>query len=111
MTDRAALLAAAAAVIAELPDVVAGPADGGTAWSRSGTRFAVLAGASVDIRIGATIAAAALRTPDVAASARGSDWVAFAPRELDGHALDRLGAWLVAAHRRAVGRGDGLAAG
>ena len=47
------------------------------------------------------IAAAAARTPDTAPSPRGPDWVRFNPRELDPHALDRLGAWLELAYRRA----------
>ena len=49
------------------------------------------------------MASAALRTPDTAASPRGSDWVAFAPAELDRHAIDRATAWLASAWRRADG--------
>jgi hypothetical protein len=103
LTDRAALIAAIEVVAADLPDAVAGAADGRTVWSRAGVPFAVLTTATVELRVGATIAAAALRTPNVSASRRGADWVAFAPPALDGHALDRLGAWFVAAHRRAIG--------
>ena len=44
-----------------------------------------------------------LRTPDTADSARGADWVAFSPPELDQHAIDRATAWLASAWRRADG--------
>ncbi len=71
-------------------------------WSREGRRFAGLACATASFRLGPEIAAAALRTPDVAASPLGPDWVAFSPPILDGHARDRLVAWFVAAHRRAA---------
>ena len=41
------------------------------------------------------------RTPSP--SGRGTDWVAFAPAELDRHAIDRATAWLASAWRRADG--------
>jgi hypothetical protein len=104
VTDPAALLAMLEAAAADLPDATrAADADGSTSWERAGASFAVLHGATVELKIGATIAAAAVRTQDVTASPRGPDWVAFAPADLDDHALDRLGAWFAAAHRRAVG--------
>jgi len=103
VTDRSELAAALETVAATLPDIRTTSDDRALTWSRAGAPFAVLDDAAVQLRIGTTIAAAALRTPDVATSARGSDWVAFAPRDLDGHALDRLGAWFAAAHRRAGG--------
>ena len=103
MTVHAALLAALEKAAGDLPDgIEVTDADGSRTWTRGGARFAVLRGSVVDLRVGAAIGAAALQTPDVTTSARGSDWVAFAPLELDGHALDRLGAWFAAAHRRAV---------
>jgi len=104
VTDRAALLAALEDAASALSEVAVSAGDAGDrTWSRGGIEFAVLTDTSTALRIGATIAAAALRTPDVTPSPRGSDWVSFAPQELDGHALDRLGAWFGAAHRRAVG--------
>jgi len=103
VTDDAALLAALQAAAAELPDVAAlADADGSTAWTRAGVRFAVLRSTSVDLRVGALIGAAAVRTPDTSASDLGPDWVSFAPSGLDPHALDRLGAWFAAACRRAA---------
>ena len=102
MTDRAALLGALEAAAGELPDATeVSAADGSTAWTRAGARFAVLQDAAVDLRVGAAIAAAATRTPDTSASTLGPDWVAFVPPELDDHASDRLRAWFAAAHRRA----------
>ena len=101
MTDRAALLAALQAAAAELPEVASGAGDQATIeWTRAGVRFAILRGTSVDLRVGALIGAAAVRTPDTSASDLGPDWVNFAPSELDDHALDRLGAWFAAAARR-----------
>ena len=103
MTDQSALLEVLEAAAAELPDATAATdTDGSTAWTRAGVRFAILQGTSVDLRIGALIGAAAVRTPDTSASGRGSDWVSFAPPELDDHARDRLKAWFAAAHRRAA---------
>ena len=99
MTDATELRAATEQALASLPDVEA--YDG--SWSRGGTVFAALNGSTIEIRLGATIAPAAIRTPDTRPSPRGADWIAFSPTELDGHALDRLGAWLEAAHRRATG--------
>jgi hypothetical protein len=101
VTERGELLAALEAAAAELPDATAATdADGSTAWTRAGVRFAILQGTSVDLRVGALIGEAAVRTPDTLASGRGSDWVSFAPSELDDHARDRLGAWFAAAARR-----------
>ena len=74
-----------------------------TTWSRNGVAFAVLGVSGIEIRLDAAIAAAATRTPDTAPSPRGREWVRFNPHELDGHALDRLRAWLELAARRAGG--------
>jgi len=103
VTDRAALLATLEEAAAELEDATQDVGvDGATTWTRAGVRFAILRDAGVDLRVGAAIATAAIHTPDTATSAEGSDWVAFAPPQLDGHALDRLAAWFAAAHRRAA---------
>jgi hypothetical protein len=55
----------------------------------------------IEICLDQAIAAAAARTPDTAPSPRGADWIRFNPHELDGHALDRLRAWLELGYRRA----------
>ena len=97
---------------AELPEAVAstgpdasgaGPVAATTTWSHRGAPFAVLEATGIEIRLDAAIAAAATRTPDTAPSPRGPDWVRFNPRELDGHAVDRLEAWFELAYRRAGG--------
>lgn len=97
-------------IAGELPGVVgaAAPAAPGAGrpvatmtWSLGSTAFAVLGTTGIEIRLDPAIAAAASRTPDTAPSPRGVEWVRFNPRELDGHAVDRLRAWLELAHRRA----------
>jgi hypothetical protein len=74
---------------------------GGVEWRRGGRPFAEESGTGVEFRLDPPIAAAALRTPDTSVSARGPEWVAFAPGELDPHAVDRARAWFAAAWRRA----------
>ena len=76
----------------------------GLEWSIGGRVFAgVTAGGQAEFRLDPMVAAAAMRTPDTSASARGADWVAFAPSVLDQHAVDRATAWLTSAWRRADG--------
>jgi hypothetical protein len=99
------LLATLEAAAAELDDLaVEMDAEGGRTWSRDGIAFAILTAAGIELRIGAVIAEAAVRTPDTLPSGRGADWVTFAPPILDDHARDRLEAWFAAAHRRATPR-------
>ncbi|MEO8274167.1 MAG: hypothetical protein ABI620_08875 [Chloroflexota bacterium] len=99
-----------AELAAELPEVVvsagpgapgSGPATSIRTWSHKGMAFAVLGPTGIELRLDPAIAAAATRTPDTAPSPRGPGWVRFSPRELDGHAVDRLRAWFALAHRRA----------
>jgi hypothetical protein len=103
MTEPAGLATALDASAAELEDVAfeLDETDRRT-WRRDGVEFAILDGSTVELRIGSTIAAAAVRTPDTSPSGRGPDWVTFTPPILDDHARDRLEAWFAAAHRRAV---------
>lgn len=76
--------------------------DGALTWSRGGRPFAALAvdGSTAEFALDPSVAAAAVRTPDVSPSERGPGWVAFAPRTLDDHAADRAAAWFASAHRR-----------
>lgn len=74
-----------------------------TTWSRGSRPFAVLGPEGIELRLDPAIAAAATRTPDAGPSSRGAEWVRFNPRELDGHAVDRLTAWFDLAYRRAGG--------
>jgi hypothetical protein len=71
--------------------------------------FASLAADAAEFRLREEVGAAALRTPHVTPSVRGTGWVRFAPRHLDGHARDRALAWLESAWRRADSELAGLA--
>jgi hypothetical protein len=98
--ERLSELAAEAA--ADAPDAlpeVAGPT---TIWSVGGKPFAVLSGDTMEFRLDPVVGAAARHTPDTSLSARGEDWVAFRPTELDRYAEDRARSWFAAAYRRAV---------
>lgn len=95
------LPAAIAEVVVGLPETRSISADGAVTWSRGGREFAVLGPSGIELRLDRPVAAAATRTPDTAPSQRGGEWIRFNPRELDGHALDRLRAWLALAYRRA----------
>jgi hypothetical protein len=72
-------------------------------WSVGDQPFAALGSDGIEIRLDEPVAAAAARTPDSAPSPRGPEWVRFNPGEVDGHAVDRLRAWLELAYRRAGG--------
>jgi hypothetical protein len=95
------LAALIAEVIVDLPESRSQSVDGAVTWTRAGQEFAALGPAGIEIRLDGPIAAAATRTPDTAPSSRGRDWIRFNPRELDGHAVDRLRAWLELGYRRA----------
>ena len=71
-----------------------------TTWSVGSVAFAALTGDVAEFRLDQLVAAAALRTPDTRPSARGHEWVAFAPAVLDDAAVDRAEAWFLSAHRR-----------
>ena len=95
------LPARVAEVVVGLPEARSLSTDGVITWTRNGRDFASLGPSGLELRLDRPIAAAASRTPDVAPSRRGADWIRFSPRELDPHALDRLRAWLELAYRRA----------
>ena len=97
------LPAVVAEIVVELPEARSLSAGGVVTWSRGSVPFAALGTDGVEIRLDAAIAAAAARTPDTAPSKRGREWIRFNPHELDGHASDRLRAWLELAYRRATG--------
>jgi hypothetical protein len=96
------LPAVIAEVIVDLPESRSQSLDGAVTWSRAGREFAALGKAGIEIRLDGPIAAAAARTPDTAPSPRGAEWIRFNPRELDGHAVDRLRAWLELGYRRSA---------
>ncbi|HUG30816.1 MAG TPA: hypothetical protein VMQ65_09935 [Candidatus Limnocylindria bacterium] len=97
------LPALVAEIVIELPKARGLSADGVITWSVGDQPFATVGPAGVEVRLDPTIAAAAGRTPDAGPSPRGAEWVRFDPLELDGHAVDRLRAWLELAYRRAEG--------
>ncbi len=97
----AALPSAVAEVIVDLPESRSQSVDGAVTWTRAGRPFASLGPNGIEIRLDRPIAAAAARTPDTAPSSRGEEWIRFDPHELNGHARDRLRAWLELAYRRA----------
>ena len=90
-----------AEVIVDLPESRSQSVDGVITWSRGGKAFAALGPNGIEVRLDRPIAAAATRTADSAPSPRGAEWIRFNPGELDGHALDRLRAWLELGYRRA----------
>ena len=74
-------------------------------YARDGTVFAMQSSLDeVELRVGENIADAAMRTPHTSASARGDDWVRFAPPTWDKLATDRLEAWFRVAWRFAGAR-------
>jgi hypothetical protein len=77
--------------------------DGSTEYVAGGEAVAVVgpSGMSAEFRLTTAVVAAAIRTPDASASARGPGWVRFEPAELDDHAIDRAVAWLAFAVRHA----------
>ena len=84
-------------------DDVCRTADGAaTILSRGGNSFAAVADAIVEVRLDPPVAGAALRTPDVTTSSRGTGWIRFAPSDLDRYAVDRVTAWLGYAWRHAL---------
>jgi hypothetical protein len=90
-----------------LTGVAARDEDGTTVWQAKAEAgavpFATLSGGRAEFRLDPLVARAALRTPDTTPSARGPEWVAFAPAELDDAAIDRAEAWFLSAHRHAGG--------
>ncbi len=93
------------AAATDLGDLERQERPGGVEWSRGGIVFAALKRDRAEFRLAPPVVAAALRTPGTEKSERGADWVAFAPSELDGHAIDRAEAWLASAWRRADAEG------
>jgi hypothetical protein len=96
-----ALLEVLAGQAESLPGSSARSSGSMTTWSLGAMTFAVVDGGTIELRLDPPVAAAALKTPDTAASQRGPEWVRYAPRTLEGHDLDRLTAWFALAHRRA----------
>jgi len=79
--------------------------DGGVEYVLVGRPFAELeaGGLAASFRLSSAVAAAAVRTPDVVPSGRGTGWVTIRPTEVDAHAIDRMNAWFESARRLAGG--------
>jgi len=107
MTDPtlAALLAEQAGLLEGTASVSTGQ---GADYYLDDVLFASLAESVAEFHLRDEVGAAALRTPNVTASARGAGWVRFAPKRLDGHARDRALAWLESAWRRADAEVSGI---
>jgi hypothetical protein len=95
-TGLAGLIEAAAGRVGE---VSTADQTGTTEYRRAGRAFVAVSGAVVEFRLHPDVAEAAQRTPDAGPSARGGEWVRFAPAELDQHARDRIEAWFLSAWR------------
>ena len=98
--SQARLAEIAAEAAAATPGATAETDRDTTIWSMAGKPFAVLAGDTLEFRLDPVVGEAARRTPGTTISARGPDWVAFRPAELDQFAEDRARAWFLAAARR-----------
>jgi hypothetical protein len=91
-----------AAAAEELDGIVTDTDGGSTTWSAAGRVFATLTGDRAEFRLDPLVVRAALRTPDTGPSPHGTDWIAFAPGDLDDPAVDRAEAWFLSAHRLAT---------
>jgi hypothetical protein len=88
---------------AEEVDGVTAAVDGElTTWSAGSRPFVALTGDRAEFRLDPLVVRAALRTPDTMPSARGPDWIGFAPVVIDDPAVDRAEAWFLSAHRLAM---------
>ena len=96
------LVALLAALAGDLEGALLRPSDDATEVVVGEVVVAVVAHASLEVRLRPAVADAALRTPDVGPSDRGRGWVRFAPSVLDDFARDRAVAWLESAVRLAV---------
>lgn len=100
-----------AITLTDLLDEVADEVDGvertvdgeAVSYSVSGTVFAASleGGLRAAFRLRPDIVRGALATPDTRPSARGRDWVEYAPEVVDAFGVDRLDAWFVLGHRLA----------
>ncbi len=75
---------------------------GSTEFRRGGVPFAISEPGGAEFRLRPDVAKAALHTPSVKVSARGPEWVRFAPEAVDQFVLDRATAWFEFAWRQAA---------
>jgi hypothetical protein len=96
--DLAELFSELAGDLDEL-EVAEGP--DGVEYRRRGRAFSAVDARGAEFRLRPEVTQAVLRTPAVARSGRGGDWVRFAPESVDRFALDRAEAWFLSAWRLA----------
>jgi photosystem II stability/assembly factor-like uncharacterized protein len=70
-------------------------------YGRGGVVFAIQEAGRLSFRLRAEVAEVALRTPETARSARGSEWVALTAAGSDAFTVDRAAAWFESAWRLA----------
>jgi hypothetical protein len=86
----------------ELDEVTSTAEAGATAYARGGAVFARVDGATLQVRLPADIAEAALRTPGTALDPDDRGWVRFTPGDGEQHVTDRAAAWFQTAWRHAA---------
>ncbi len=103
MTNEAAPdLAGLCAELADELDEVSSSADGDAiVYERGGAAFARVTPSTLEVRLPADIAEAALRTTDTT-SGRETGWIRFQPVDHERHVTDRAAAWFQTAWRHAA---------
>ena len=101
--DLAGLCADLADELTDELDEVSSSADGDVvSYARGGAVFVRVSSSSLEVRLPADIADAALRTPDTALDPDDRGWVRFTPKDSERHAVDRAAAWFQTAWRHAA---------
>ena len=84
----------------DLDDISTTTAGEATVYARGNAEFARVTDSTLEVRLPADIAEAALRTTDASAGGRPS-WIRFAPRDNERHVTDRAAAWFQTGWRHA----------
>ncbi len=101
--DGAPDLAGLCAQLADELDEVVSSADGDAmTYSRGGAAFARVSASTLEVRLPADIAEAALNTPDTILDPDDRGWVRFTPKTGERHVTDRVAAWFQTAWRHAA---------
>ena len=106
MSLDAGVLAGLRTALAGLLDEAGVAEAAGGVYAVGGTTVGVLGPDGLELRLTAVVARAAAGTPDAGPSARGPEWVRFAPTTLDRFALDRATSWFGLAARSATAGND-----
>jgi hypothetical protein len=76
-------------------------------YDRAGVLFATRNASTLSFHLREEVVSAALKTPDTAPSARGSDWISLVPAAADEFTMDRAAAWFESAWRLAGAASEG----